>query len=284
MKLAMPLLMCAGIVSPAQTKPAPKPLPPIYTPDLSKWKLELTPDLGGWVTEGKQEIRIKLVDPRDPAPPQDEEIRYDDYRYEDEGEYVEPPEKSAEELRQERLREEEETKRTAWRDRRLLVWFNGAATQFFVRVGFSTHYAVASQNGENRLEIWEPDSGKRLIRSWWASTSRTRLLINQVRPTDDEWGGGNLEILEPNGDLASRGKRTTSGGTLNWSNDYLHPAPPPGTYTLRWTGGYRGGKPFRVVVEAVLDAGTDSERRWRFERLMLPGAGPATLGTIDVEN
>ena len=69
-----------------------------------------------------------------------------------------------------------------------------------------------------------------------------------------------------------------------WSNEYLHPTPPPGTYTLRWTGGYRGGRPFRVVVEAVLDGGTDTERRWRFERLMLPGAGPATLGTVDVEN
>jgi hypothetical protein len=151
-------------------------------------------------------------------------------------------------------------------------------------VGSTAYYSLASQNGENRLEIWEPDSGKRLVRSWWTSASRTRLRINQVRSSDDEWGTGNLEILEPNGDLATHGRRTTSGGTLTWSNEYLHPTPAPGTYTLRWTGGYRGGKPFRVIVEGLLDGGTDTERRWRFERLLLPGAGPATLGTIDVEN
>lgn len=284
MKVLLPLLMCAGIAGWTQTKPAPKPLPPIYTPDLSKWKLELTPDLGGWLTEGKQEIHIKLVDPKDPDPPKDEEVKYNNYGDEEEGEYVEPPDKSAEELRQERLRTEEEAKRTAWRDRRMLVWFNGATTQLSVRVGSSTYYSVDSQNGENRLEIWEPDSGQRVVRSWWTSTSHTRLMIHQVRASEDEGGGGNLEILEPNGDLASRGKRTTSGGTLGWSNDYLHAIPPQGTYTIRWTGGYRGGKPFRLVVEAILDGGTDSERRWRFERLMLPGAGPATLGTIDVEN
>ena len=284
MKRLLPLMLCAAIVGWSQTKPVLAPLPPIYTPDLSKWKLELTPDLGGWLTEGKQEIRIKLVDPKDPDPPKDDEVRYDAYGYEGEGDYVEPPEKSAEELRQERLREEEVTKRTAWRDRRMLVWFNGTATQLSVRVGSSAYYSVVSQNGENRLEIWEPDSGKRLVRSWWTSASRTRFLIRQVRAADDEWGGGNLEILEPNGDLASRGKRTTSGGTLDWSNEYLHATPPQGTYTLRWTGGYRGGRPFRLVVEAILDGGTDTERRWRFERLMLPGAGPATLGTVDVEN
>lgn len=284
MRLLTTLLLCAGVLGGAQTKPVPKPLPPIYSPDLSKWKLELTPDLGGWLTEGNQDIRIKLVDPRDPAPPKEEEVRFDDYGYEDEGDYVEPPEKSAEELRQERLHEEEEAKRLAWRDRKVILWFNGTTTQLSVRVGYTAYYSVASQNGENRLELWEPDSGKRLVRSWWASASRTRLMVQQVRASDDEWGGGNLEILEPNGDLASRGRRTTSGGTLNWSNEYRHPTPTPGTYTVRWTGGYRGGKPFRVVVEGVLDGGTDTERRWRFERLMLPGAGPATLGTIDVEN
>jgi hypothetical protein len=284
MRLLLPLLLGASLGLQAQQKPAPKPLPPVYTPDLTRWQLELTPDLGGWVTEGQRELRIKLVDPRDPDPPKDDEVRFDDYGYEDEGEYVEPPEKTAEELRQERLREEEETRRTAWRDRRLLIWFNGTATQLSLRVGHSTYHSLTSQNGENRLEIWEPDSGKRLVRSWWTSASRTRLFISQVRASDEEWGTGNLEILEPNGDLASHGRRTTSGGTLTWSNEYLHPTPPPGTYTLRWTGGYRGGRPFRVVVEAVLDGGTDTERRWRFERLMLPGAGPATLGTVDVEN
>lgn len=284
MKVLLPIVMGAGMLGWTQTKPVPKPLPPIYTPDLAKWELELTPELGGWLTDGKQELHIKLVDPKDPDPPKDEEVSYNDYGYEGEGEYVEPPEMSAEELRQERLREEETAKRTAWRDRGMLVWFNGTTTQLSVRVGYSSHYSAVSQNGENRLEIWEPDSGKRIVRSWWTSASRSRLMIHQVRAIDDEGGSGSLEILEPNGDLASRGKRTTSGGSLGWSNEYLHPTPAQGTYTLRWTGGYRGGKPFRLVVEAILDGGTDSEHRWRFERLLLPGAGPATLGTLDVEN
>lgn len=283
MNRLLPALMCAAMGWAQATTP-PKPLSPIYAPDLSQWKLELTPDLGGWLTEGTQEVHIKLVDPKDPDPPREDELQYDDERYEAESEYVEPPEQTAEELRQERLREEEETRRTAWRDRRLFLWFNGVMTQQSIRVGYSTYVSLDSQNGENRLEIWEPDSGKRLIRSWWTSAARARLLVRQVRTSEDEWGGGSLEILEPNGDLASRGRRTTSGGTLTWSNDYRHAAPPQGTYTVRWTGGYRGGRPFRLVVEAVLDGGTDAEHRWRFERLMLPGAGSATLGTIDIDN
>jgi hypothetical protein len=38
-----------------------------------------------------------------------------------------------------------------------------------------------------------------------------------------------------------------------------------------------------VRVEAVLDGGTDQERRWTFERLILPGAGGIVLGTFDVD-
>jgi hypothetical protein len=284
MRTLLPVLLCAGLAGWGQAKPTPKPLPPVYTPDVKQWKLEMTPELGGWVSEGQQEIRFKLVDPKDPDPPAEEAVHFNDYGDEAESDDVEPPEQSAEELRQARLQQEEETRRTAWRDRHLIVWFNGATTQLSTRVGYSTDYSVTSQNGENRLEVWEPDSGQRIVRSWWASAARTRLMISQVRASEEEWGTGNLEILEPNGDLASRGKRTTSGGTLDWSNAYQHPTPAPGTYTIRWTGGYRGGKPFRVVVEAILDGGTDSERRWRFERLLLPGAGPATLGSIDIEN
>jgi hypothetical protein len=283
MKL-LPLFLCMGLTGWVHSKPVQKPLPPIYTPDLSNWKLEMTPELGGWVTEENQEIRLKIVDPKDPDPPKEDEVRFDDYGYEEGGDDAEAPPKTAAELRQERLRDEEETKRTAWRDRRLIIWLNGATTPLFVRVGHTTSYSLTPQNGENRLEILEPDSGKRLVRTWWSFASKTRLQVFRVRAADDEWGSGNLEILEPNGDLASRGHHTTSGGTLTWSDEYRHPSPPPGTYTIRWTGGYRGGKPFTVVIEAVLDGGTDTERRWRFERLMLPGAGPATLGTLDVEN
>lgn len=272
----------------AQKKPEviPKPQPQLYAPDLTRWRLELTPDLGGWLTEGRQELRIKIVDPKDPDPPKDEARSYDydgDY-YEGDGDYEEAPPKSADQLKRERLEREERERRNAWRHRRLLVWFNGTPATLHAQVGHSAYFSAVSQNGENRLEILEPDSGKRLVRSWWTFAARTRLRILRVRATDDEWGGGNLEILEPSGDLASAGRRTPSGGTMGWDSGYAHPAPPAGTFTVRWSGGYRGGKPFRVIVEAILDGGTDQERRWRFERLMLPGAGPATLGTVDIEN
>lgn len=258
-----------------------KPLPPVHRPDLATWRLELTPDLGGWVTEGALDLRIKLVDPKDPDPPKEEAVVFDDYYYDGE---EEPDERTAEQMRQDRLWEEEASKRNAWRNRTLHLWVNGVATQLSAQVGRTVYHSVASQSGENRLEIWEPDSGKRLVRTWWASAARTRLTIAQVRSEEDSWSSGSLQIMEPNGDLASRGRRTTSGGTLTWSNEYRHATPPMGTYTIRWTGGYRGGRPVRVTVEAILDGGTDRERRWRFERVMLPGAGPATLGTLDVEN
>jgi hypothetical protein len=289
MKRVSWILLLAVLPLCAQTaRPKSASIKSTYTPDLSQWRLEVTPDLGGWITEGKQELRIKLVDPHDPAPPKDEvQSHYGEGGYEGEGEGDYNPEtenKSAAELRAQRLAAEEQVRQNAWRDRQITVWCNGDTAVLSVRVGYTTTYTVDSQNGENRLEIWEKDSGKRVVRSWWASAFRTRLRVFQIRNPNDEWGGGNLEILEPNGDLASQGKRTTSGGTLSWSGTYLHPTPPMGTYTLRWTGGYRGGKPFKVVIEATLDSGTDQERRWHFERLILPGAGPVTLGTLDVEN
>jgi hypothetical protein len=269
---------------PAQPKVQPRPKAPIYAPELSLWRLELQPDLGGWMLEGRQELRIKLVDPKDPDPPKDE-ARWSGFEDEYDGaEEEEGAPKSADQLRQERLEREDAVRRNAWRQRRLLVWFNGEASTLEAQVGHTSYFSATSQSGENRLEILEPDSGARLVRSWWTFASRARLRIFRVQASDDEWGGGSLEVLEPNGDLASSGRRTTSGGTLDWSSNFSHPNPPAGTFTLRWSGGYRGGKPFRVVIEAILDGGTDRERRWRFERLMLPGAGPATLGTVDVEN
>jgi len=270
----------------AQKKEAkPKPRIPAYAPDLSQWRIELAPDLGGWLSEGKQELRIKIVDPKDPEPPK-EEARSNNYEgdyYEGDGEYQEGPQKTADELKRERLEREEQERRNAWRQRRVLIWLNGEPSTQHLQVGHSSYFSVVSQNGENRLEILEPDSGKRLVRSWWTFATRARLRISRVR-LEDEYGGGDLQILEPNGELATGGRKTSSGGSITWSDSYTHPSPPMGTYTLRFTGGYRGGKPFKVVVEAILDGGTDQERRWRFERLMLPGAGPATLGTVDVEN
>ncbi len=287
-------LLVALVFSPlrgAQKLPqAPKP--PLYQPNLRLWRMDVTPQLGGWLMEGHQEIRIKLVDPKDPAPPKDRAAssRYWDESDADEFEEEAPPVQphkgpwSAEELRQRRLAQAEQQRQNAWRNRLLRVWFNGEATVLPTWVGTTTYFTAESQNGENRLEILEPNSGLRQVITWYAFASKTRLRIAQLRLQGDEWGGGSLEVLEPNGDLARFGRRTPSGGTLDWNSGYTHPNPSPGTYTLRWTGGYRGGKPFRVVVEAVLDGGTDQERRWTFESLVLPGAGSVTLGTVDVES
>ncbi|MBK9796308.1 MAG: hypothetical protein IPP58_07395 [Holophagaceae bacterium] len=162
------------------------------------------------------------------------------------------------------------------------MWFNGATLTWSLRVGHSLNTELKAQNGENRLEILEPDSGLRVVRSWWVSTARTRLRVVSIQ-ANDEYTGGSLQVLEPDGAVAEGGRRTASGGMLRWSGEYTHDTPPPGTYTLKWMGGWRGGKPARIRVEAVLDGGTDQERRWTWERLILPGAGPVTLGTFDVE-
>jgi len=285
----LPALMISTLAFAApKTAAKAAPLTPaVYQPDLTQWRLEITPDLGGWTLEGKQELRIKLVDPKDPNPPQEEARRsYEDDYYEgDGGEGGDlDSDKTAEQLKQERLVREAESRNNAWRSRNLQVWLNGDTTELNVRVGYATMFQAESQNGENRLEIWEKDSGKRVVRTWWANGSKARLRIHPLSKAEEEWNSGHLEILEPNGDLASQGRRTNSGGTLSWSGEYLHPTPAMGTYTLRWTGGYRGAKPFKVTLEAILDGGTEQERRWVFERLILPGAGPVTLGTLDVEN
>jgi hypothetical protein len=232
-------------------------------------------------------LRIKLVDPKDPSPPKDEARRWNDYEdyeggYEPDYESRTEDTRTAAQLRQERLEREAEAARQAWRQRTLKVWFNGAALTWATRVGTTLSMELTAQNGENRLEILEPDSGLKVVRSWWVSTARTRLRVVSIQ-ANDEYTGGNLQVQEPDGALAEGGRRTASGGMLRWSGEYTHDTPPPGTYTLRWTNGWRGGKPTRLRVEAVLDGGTDQERRWTWERLILPGAGPVTLGTFDVE-
>ena len=162
------------------------------------------------------------------------------------------------------------------------MWFNGATLTWSTRVGTTLSMQITAQNGENRLEILEPDSGLKVVRSWWVSTARTRLRVVSIQ-ANDEYTGGSLQVQEPDGAVAEGGRRTASGGMLRWSGEYTHETPPPGTYTLKWTGGWRGAKPGRIRVEAMLDGGTDQERRWTWERLILPGAGPVILGTFDVE-
>jgi len=277
------LLAAPGLVAQKAARPKP-PVGASYTPDLQLWRLETTPDLGGWSSDRTVNLRVKLLDPKDPDPPKDEPARryYDDY--EDEGGYDPGGEetRTAEQLRQARLEREAEAARQAWRARTLKVWFNGAALSWSVRVGHTLSTELTAQNGENRLEVLEPDSGLRVVRSWWVSTARTRLRVVSIQ-ANDEYTGGSLQVLEPDGAVAEGGRRTASGGMLRWSGEYTHDTPPPGTYTLKWMGGWRGGKPARIKVEAVLDGGTDQERRWTWERLILPGAGPVTMGTFDVE-
>ena len=273
------LMLLPTLLGAAPQKKTKKPPPVIYVPDPKQWRVELKPDLGGWQSETHPLIRIKVVDPNDPNPPSDDEERpvYDDY----EGEMEEAPEKSADQLRKDRLQREAEERRNAWRERKATVWFNGQAQPITLSVGRSYLVNLDAANGENRFEVFVPDAGKRVVRTWWVSSSRTRLRVSKV--LSEEPYSGNLEVLEPGGELATAGRRTPSGGMCTWSGEYTHSSPPPGTYTLRWTGGWRGAKPCRVTVEAVLDGGTDQERRWRFERVVLAGAGPVTLGTVDVE-
>lgn len=283
----MPMLLLAATGLGAQKAPSPKPAKPpaaTYVPDLKAWRLELSPALGGWSSDRTVNLRLKLVDPKDPNPPKDEAApRYDEDEYEGDGEDGRTEDtRTAEQLRQERLQREAEAARQAWRQRTLRVWFNGTTLTWSTRVGTTLNTELTSQNGENRLEILEPDSGLKVVRSWWVSTARTRLRVVSIQ-ANDEYTGGSLQVMEPDGALAQGGRRTPSGGMLRWSGEYTHDTPPPGTYTLKWSGGWRGGKPARVRVEAVLDGGTDVERRWTWERLILPGAGPATLGTFDVE-
>lgn len=282
-----PLLIFSLLVSipflAAQKPRAAKPPVAAYAPDLKLWRLEVSPALGGWSGDRTVALKLKLVDPKDPNPPRDEpQPRF--FFEEDEGDFEPPAEdtRTADQLRQERLAREAEAARNAWRSRTLRVWFNGAAMRWQASVGTTLHMDLTAQNGENRLEIVEPDSGLKVVRTWWVSTTRTRLRVVSVQ-ADDEYVGGSLQVQEPDGALADGGRRTPSGGTLRWSGEYTHDAPPPGTYTLKWTGGWRGGHPARLRVEAVLDGGTDQERRWTWERLILPGGGPVMLGTFDVE-
>jgi hypothetical protein len=287
MKAVLALVLLTWI-APLAAQTAGKAAPaaaPAYAPDPKLWRLEVEPGLGGWSSDRTVNLRIKLVDPRDPHPPKEEAARrgYDDGDEEDGGEGPTGEDtRTAEQLRQARLEREAEAARDAWRQRTLKAWFNGTTLAWSVRVGRAFTTELAAQNGENRLEIFEPDSGLRVVRSWWVSTARTRLRVASIQ-ADGEYTGGSLQVLEPDGAVAQGGRRTPSGGMMRWSGEYTHETPPPGTYTVKWTGGWRGGKPARVKVEALLDGGTDQERRWTWERLILPGAGPVVLGTFDVE-
>lgn len=262
--------LAAGLLA---APPAPDPRTPLHVPDLATWRMELSPDLGGWSTNPSVVVRIKVVDPKDPEPP-DETRMQGDFEDEEEG---------GNEARYlaRRKAEEERQRRNAWRKRKLRIWFNGTARVSETSVGSTTYEYLPCQDGENRLEILEPDSGLRLVRTWWTFAARTRLVVRRV-DADPVWDGGGLEVLEPDGSLAAAWRKTPSGG-MAMGDHYTHREPPAGTYTLRWASSYRGAQPSTVSLEAVLDPGTERERRWTFSRLLIPGAGTFTLGTFDVE-
>ena len=274
-----PFLPLAAALSLAAAPPAP------YSPDLSKWRLEITPALGGWITAPAVNLRIKLVDPRDPDPPREEDQDFapemDEGEPEEDAADLTPAAALAQRKARERAQAEEQL-RNGWRQRQLRIWFNGSERVVQARVGYSFSDTFDCQDGENRLEVQEPDSGLRVVRTWWASAARMRLQIAQVEASEGNWSG-NLEVMEPNGDVGGSWRKTPSGGVGGW-NRYTHANPPAGTYTLRWTAIPRYANPCTVMVEVLLDGGTERERRWRFSRLLLPGTGSVTLGTLDVED
>lgn len=104
--------------------------------------------------------------------------------------------------------------------------------------------------------------------------------FNHAQPPAGTWTlrwKWNLDESNPNatgGDGLSAGEGAEEGDGEGQS-----PSPSPDSQdTSMGKGIYRG----KVYVEVVLDAGTDRERRWIFDRLFLPGRAQITLGTFDV--
>jgi hypothetical protein len=287
------------------------PPPGSYQPDPKQWKLFVLSPMGGWTTAKEWDLELKLVDPKDPKPPKvqgaarvDPDMEGDGEGEEEGSEVYEGVKRAAgEEWGVFWQRVEVERAKSRWRDRKVEVWFNGVKQVQQVRVGYPIHLHFDLQDGENRVEVRQPDCGKFAVRSLFATNSRDRLIVRlsspDAEPTGYYWGwwSGGLQVVEPDSTESIGGEPTPSGGKNNGSN-YTHPAPLPGTWTVRWFDhragvdgyGYDGYyertdiKPQRVVAEVILDPGTDRERRWRFERLVTPGTKRITLGSFDVED
>ncbi|HJU82993.1 MAG TPA: hypothetical protein VJ600_02170 [Holophagaceae bacterium] len=280
-----------------------------YQPDPKLWKLFVQSPMGGWTTAKELDLTLKVVDPKDPKPPRtasaavvDPDLAGDDG---DEGsETYEGLTRGQDEPWQAFWkRVEAERKKNQWRERKLEVWFNGVKQVEDIRVGYPYHLNLTLQDGENRVEVRQPDSGRYAVRSVFAMNTRDRLIVRlsspDAMPTGYYWGwwSGGLQVVEPDNTESIGGEPTPSGGK-NQGGSYTHPAPLPGTYTVRWfdpragVDGYgydawyenNEVKPQRVVAEVILDPGTDREKRWRFERLVLPGTKRVTLGSFDVED
>jgi len=282
-------------------------------------RLECLTPLGGWNLDGPAEITLRLTDPTDPRPPVDRSLDYWDRwqarRQEEETalrlrtlERFEG-EPDLEAARREELiawtrdRDSEQgpvspaelSFTTRWlkasgeahreleaaeasRQRTFQAWCNGEALSWELEVNREQHFTVNAVQGENRLEILDPATGQRLVRSWWWGGRSPRLRVVS-RELGVRWPSWSLEVLEPGGKLAS-GLR-----------DFEKSHPPSGTYTLRWDAGAASrwwspedAHPRSVQVDVILDGGTDRERSWRFESLILPGTGSVLIGSFDVED
>lgn len=276
-----------------------------YRPDPKQWKLFLLSPMGGWTTNKQFEVTLKLVDPKDPKPPKESSARVDeDLRGDDEEgpSYWEGlKQNDGEEWRDFMKRVEEARRLNAWRNRKLEVYFNGRKEVRDIKVGFKTTLHFDLQDGENRLELRQPDSGKYAVRTLFATNSRDRLMVRLVEedrnPSQYYWWWGGLQVVEPDSTESIGGEPTPSGGK-NHGSSYTHLSPLPGTFTVRWFDtragvdgyGYDGYyehsevRPQKVICEVILDGGTDREKRWRFERLVMPGTKRVTLGSFDVED
>jgi hypothetical protein len=296
-------LLTAPLV--AQGSPTPSKSE-AYVPDPKQWKLYVKTPIGGWTTAKELTFEVKVADPKDPHPPEEILIplaennpyAYGDYEGEGGGDEMDAAPVRAE---SERSRSRQAEK---WRHIQLQCWVNGVPSHRAYMVGHRIQFHMDVQDGENRIEIREPLSGQRAIRTFWGANSRDRLVI---RLTEDDpspslyhggWWWGGLQVVEPDSTESIGGEPTPSGGK-NRGKSYHHATPLAGTYTVRWFDtragvdgysyeeyGYASEevRPRKVICEIVLDPGTDRERRWRFERLVMPGTPRVTLGSFDVED
>ncbi|MBK8794271.1 MAG: hypothetical protein IPN59_14440 [Holophaga sp.] len=293
--------------------------PFFWKADPRQSHLEILTALGGWETSGQDEIRLTLVDQTDPRPSVDRSLEYWERweaRHREEATALrlrawelfvgEPgilksrpdeiiawtqdrdseigPTTAAElsftgrwlkaygQARQE-LEAAEQS-----RERSFLVWFNGEPLEWNLEVNRERTFLLNLLQGENRLEILDPATGQRTVRTWWYGGRSPRLRVI-ARELGAEWSSWNLDVLEPGGKLASR------------VSDYGKSHPAAGTYTLRWNAGVASewwsledARPRQVEVDVILDGGTDKERRWRFQALVLPGTGSVLIGSFDVED
>jgi hypothetical protein len=276
----------------AQKPAEPSKAAPAYVPDPKLWKLYIRTPLGGWTSAKELDLEVKLVDPKDPNPPKDEAVPRRNPEYDDEEGYGEYSEASS------------EPEIDPWRSIVLQCWINGEPVHQKAKVGHATSFHVNIQDGENRIEIREPKSGQRAVRTFWGMNTRDRLVIRLVDESPSPslyhggWWWGGLQVVEPDSTESIGGEPTPSGGK-NQGRSYRHATPLLGTYTVRWydtragVDGYEydeyfynhmAVRPQKVSCEIVLDANTDRERRWRFESLVMPGTKRVTLGSFDVED